>query len=47
MFSGNSLTSYKCYWLYFEWYFEWFRIGIANWNQMNGNLNGMECLLLT
>jgi hypothetical protein len=30
MFTHNPLTSLNCYWLYFERYFEWFRIGITN-----------------
>ena len=47
MFISNSLTSHKWYWLCFEWYVDWFGIGITNWNQMNDNLSGMECLLLT
>ena len=44
---GNPLTNFMSYWLYFEWYFAWLRIGITNQNQMNDNLKGMECLLLT
>ena len=47
MFIDNPLANLKCYWLCFEWNFEWFRIGITDRSQMNDNLNGMEYLLLT
>jgi hypothetical protein len=29
----------KCYWLCFEWHFEWFRIGIIDWNQLNEKMD--------
>jgi hypothetical protein len=29
----------KCYWLCFEWHFEWFRIGIIDWNHLNEKMD--------
>ena len=30
---------FKCYWLCFEWHFEWFGIGIIDWNQLNEKMD--------
>jgi hypothetical protein len=29
----------KCYWLCFEWHFEWSKIGIIDWNQLNHKMD--------
>ena len=29
----------KCYWLCFEWHFEWSMIGIMDWNQLNQKMD--------
>ena len=44
MFINNPLSNTHMLLGVFEWHFEWFMIGMTNWNQLNDKMDGMKYL---